>query len=384
MSQINVRNLSNENDDGAPDIVGVSTFSATSYFVPPVGTTAQRPDNPQGGDLRFNTDTASLEYFKGDTLGWSQIEMTSPDLDGGARALFSTGYISGSDYTDRIDSVTISTLGDAVDFGNVAVNRFYTNGFASRIRGYTVGGQAPSLANGTNAIEYVTISSFGNGTDFGDLDNPCKYGMSFSSSTRGVTALGHSPSPTSVNTMEYITLGTSGTGVDFGDTTGVRNGGAACASSTRGIIWGGVVGPGYGNAIDYVTTATTGNASDFGDLIKSRSNIPASFSNSTRGIIAGGFDQPYTGDGNSIYYITIATTGNATDFGDTAGTGGKEFIAGASSPTRGLVVGGQSGPTSYNNIDYITIQTTGNAVDFGDLSEARFGLAGCSNAHGGL
>ena len=80
MSQIKVRNLSNENEDGAPDIVGVSTFSATSYFVPPVGTTAQRPENPQGGDLRFNTDSASLEYFRGDTIGWSQIEMTSPDL----------------------------------------------------------------------------------------------------------------------------------------------------------------------------------------------------------------------------------------------------------------------------------------------------------------
>ena len=50
MSQINVRNLSNENEDGAPDIVGVSTFSATSYIVPPVGNTAQRPENPQGGD----------------------------------------------------------------------------------------------------------------------------------------------------------------------------------------------------------------------------------------------------------------------------------------------------------------------------------------------
>ena len=35
MSQINVRDLSNEYDDGSPEIVGVSTFSATSYFVPP-------------------------------------------------------------------------------------------------------------------------------------------------------------------------------------------------------------------------------------------------------------------------------------------------------------------------------------------------------------
>ena len=29
MSKINVRSFSNENDDGAPDIVGVTTFSAT-------------------------------------------------------------------------------------------------------------------------------------------------------------------------------------------------------------------------------------------------------------------------------------------------------------------------------------------------------------------
>ena len=43
MSQINVRNLSNENDDGSPEIVGVSTFSATSFFVPPKGSTAERP-----------------------------------------------------------------------------------------------------------------------------------------------------------------------------------------------------------------------------------------------------------------------------------------------------------------------------------------------------
>ena len=122
MSQINVRNLSNENDDGAPDIVGVSTFSATSYFVPPVGNTAQRPQNPQGGDLRFNTDTASLEYFRGDTLNWSQIEMTSPDLNGGARGLY-LGGTTPADATNRIGYVTIPTLGSAADFGDLTVAR---------------------------------------------------------------------------------------------------------------------------------------------------------------------------------------------------------------------------------------------------------------------
>ena len=153
MSQINVRNLSNENDDGAPDVVGVSTFSATSYFVPPVGTTAQRPQNPQGGDLRFNTDTASLEYYRGDTIGWSQIELIDPELGGrtesaysltssndgglGTRLLLAGGRISAPAFTDMIEYLTISTLGNTDDFGNLVSshgNPNSQNGAGSRTR----------------------------------------------------------------------------------------------------------------------------------------------------------------------------------------------------------------------------------------------------------
>ena len=164
MSQINVRNLSNENDDGAPDIVGVSTFSATSYFVPPVGTTAQRPDNPQGGDLRFNTDTASLEYFRGDTLNWSQIEMTSPDLNGGARGL----YLGGStpSYTNAIGYITIPTLGSAADFGDLTVARQNAATASAPTRATFGGGQTPTIKN---EIDYVQIQTTGNAHDFGDL-----------------------------------------------------------------------------------------------------------------------------------------------------------------------------------------------------------------------
>ena len=80
MSQINIRNLSNENDDGSPEIVGLSTFSATSYFVPPKGSTAERPSDCEPGSIRFNTDTANLEYFRGKIFGWSQFELVTPDL----------------------------------------------------------------------------------------------------------------------------------------------------------------------------------------------------------------------------------------------------------------------------------------------------------------
>ena len=167
MSQINVRNLCNENEDGAPTIVGVSTFSATSYMCPPKGTTAQRPENPVSGSLRFNTDTASLEYYRGDTIGWTQIEMTSPDLDGGARGVYGPGE---APHGDTIEYITISTLGNSKDFGNLSVTRFSGgSGGASRTRGIFAGGQHPSPFSFKDEIDYITISSTGNATDFGNL-----------------------------------------------------------------------------------------------------------------------------------------------------------------------------------------------------------------------
>ena len=80
-----------------------------------------------------------------------------------------------------------------------------------------------------------------------------------------------------------------------------------------------------------------------------------------------------------IQYITIATTGNATDFGDL--TVGRHAPAGVESDTRGVIGGGAtgSGTGNYSNVmDYITIATTGNATDFGDLTVATNHLGGAS------
>ena len=87
------------------------------------------------------------------------------------------------------------------------------------------------------------------------------------------------------------------------------------------------------------------------------------------------------GNDNTMEYITIATTGNATDFGDLTVVRG--LLAGMSSPTRGVFAGG-SQPTTMNTIDYVTIATTGNASDFGDMVVAASGIYGCSDSHGGL
>ena len=48
------------------------------------------------------------------------------------------------------------------------------------------------------------------------------------------------------------------------------------------------------------------------------------------------------------------------------------------SPPRALFAGGE-GPSYVSQIDYITIATTGNAADFGDLTAARRRAASASS-----
>jgi len=375
MSQINVRNLSNENDDGAPDIVGVSTFSATSYFVPPVGTTAQRPTNPQGGELRFNTDTASLEYFKGDTLNWTQIEMTSPDLNGGARGLVMGGNPGP---TDTISYVTISTLGNTTDFGNLTLARGSNTTFSSRTRACCAGGYAPG---NRREIDYVTISSTGNAITFGNLlnDNHQYACSGTGDQTRGLVVGGLKlPSPyTSTNRIQYNTIASTGDSIDFGDMTVGRSDLGSCNSSTRSVFIGGQdvpTTPAGVDTIDYVTTQTLGNATDFGNLLAVKTPNDSGCSNSTRGLVFGSRSPSNT---DVIEYITIATTGNATDFGNSTFSGSYSFAT--SSSTRALSFQG-----SGNIIEYVEILTTGNAVEFGDCHPNQDYTSACSNAHGGL
>ena len=72
------------------------------------------------------------------------------------------------------------------------------------------------------------------------------------------------------------------------------------------------------NTIDYITIATQGNATDFGDMtVAARGLMEGSATTSTRGLlISGKHDSGYY---NVINFVTIASAGDATDFGDTTG-----------------------------------------------------------------
>ena len=79
--------------------------------------------------------------------------------------------------------------------------------------------------------------------------------------------------------------------------------------------------------------------------------------------------------------MTIASTGNAKDFGDLLYT--RVDSASASNCIRGVFAGGHN-PTKFNDIQYVNISSMGNAFDFGSLSTTSAEGSGCSDSHGGL
>ena len=111
-----------------------------------------------------------------------------------------------------------------------------------------------------------------------------------------------------------------------------------------------------------------------GDLNEGLSLVGGA-SDTTRGVMGGGRD---SGGGavNTIQYITVATTGNATDFGDLLSNNRSNGCAGNAS--RVVWGGGYNGSAQVNTIQYVTTQTTGNSTDFGDLTNSRRDAGGSS------
>jgi len=359
--------------------------------------------------------------------GVASISFTAP-TDTGTSAI--TGFVvtasDGTGATGSSSPISVSslTLGSAVTFRVIAQNAY---GYSApsdsssaltpaASRGAWSGGENAS-AQRVNTIDYISISTTGNASDFGDASVAHNQGAAASSSTRGVIQLADT-NVGRTNVLEYVTIASTGNTTDFGDTSQTRSGIAANANSTIGVFYGGTTGSatarmdsitiastgnasafgsatvantycangvcssgtrgvfahGESNVMDYITFASLGSASDFGDQTVSTYGRAAVSSN-TRGVFAGGDGQ------NVIDYITIASTGNATDFGDlNHSNSGK---SGVCNNTRGCIGGGTQSTTDI--IDYITIASTGNAQDFGDLTLARGFLAGgIANGHGGL
>ena len=333
------------------------------------------------GDLNRSVSSNKGGCGSHDGIDWGSAAVQRPSvtyMPGSGRMLLFGGYNddAGAATTD-IDMITIPTLGNAVDFGTMTTARRLFGGFSDRLRATAMGG-----VSNLNSMETILFSSFGNTFDFGDLTTGVHFNTGLASVTRGINAGGITPSFS--NVISYVTIASASNATDFGDLTAAISGTSGASSSVRGIFAAGNQASPVGetNVISYITIASTGNATDFGDTSGNTTTLGGT-SSSTRAVYAGGSDSAVP---NEIQYVTIASTGNTTDFGDL--TQGRGRTSAGSNSIRGVFGGGtKTGAPAYpdtNVMDYITIASTGNAADFGDLTRDRSGGAGCSDNHGGL
>ena len=352
----------------------IKSLKVGNTFTPPCGRTNDRPSASKPGALFYNKDFKTIEYWDGNF--WRQVD----NISTAGRAVF----VGGSPATTAglsIESVFISSLGNATDFATLNVKFNQGGGCSNKTRGLIAGGENPSIHN---AISYWNMQGGGTAIDFGNLtgnrrrtqENGC------SSSTRGMWFGGYDKS-NSLNTIDYVEISTLGDAIDFGDiNVGIRESGAALSSSVRAVFAGGRNQP-ANLALDdivFVNISSKGNTTTFGNLTRLLFSQSGS-ANSVRGIFAGGGlpGGTYT---DEIIYITMASEGNATDFGKLSV--GSQYLAATANQTRSLIAGGNTSPAKLNTIEYITIASTGNSLDFGDLSIARQEFSACSDSHGGL
>ena len=355
MSEIKVNNIQSLSGTNGPVVSGITTMASSGAMSLPRGDTAYRGGRGRG-------------VFGG---GYGQSQPHAASIN-------------------TIDYVTIATLGNALDFGDLSVSRAAYAGGSSATRGVFIAGRFSPTSAWYNTMDYITIQSTGNAFDFGDLihtENPNQKGTS--NQIRAVYGGGYQSGGSNEwkNHIGYFTIATKGNSSDFGSFENPGRRLYSGSNGTRGIFAGNRGNtPGSpainNNHIEYVTLMTTGNSQDFGDLSVTKIQSYGSMTSSTRMVMQGGIDPSAV---NTIDYLTMASTGDAIDFGDVSTTM-REGSGSTSSPTRGVFNTGSTGggtPTN-NTIEYITIATTGNSQDFGDLTRLSGARGSLSDSHGGL
>ena len=298
----------------------------------------------------------------------------------GARAvIYNSASGSSSNHSNTIDYFTIATPGNSASFGNMlgttvnggsAHNVTVSNG--SRIVYGAFYDNTDAGSPPVNGLEFVTASTLGNSTFMGTFTH--RSGITGAGSGgKGYYAAGDGNVPG--NDIEVVDIANGGNATDTGYDIGNNDNGAAHANSSRWIHAGGQLnGAQYTTHIEYFNVPVVANSTTFGSISSQGRTNPTGTGSDTRMLIAGGFY--YSGSEtldnrvrNDIDYLTMATTGNTTDFGDL--TVKRTSTGSTSNNVRAIFIGGFAGTSGRTNtMDYVTIDTTSNATDFGDMSGA--------------
>ena len=224
-----------------------------------------------------------LDYITIQAGGTAQDfgDLLSTNTTGAGGCSSSTRGLFGNRFPAQnvIEYIQINTLGNSIDFGDRTIaSAGYTAAVASPTRGVWAGGYTNPSDLGPSTvsnIDVVTISSLGNAIKFGDLTQRKGALGGCSTPVRGVYGGGQFWPNTMVDTVDFITIASEGNAINFGSLTSARGFGSATSTATRGIFAGMRQSPTINNIIDFISMQSGGSASDFGDLVISRKEIGA-------------------------------------------------------------------------------------------------------------
>ena len=359
MSQFKINSITDKSGYCGPVIAGVSTNNSTGCMIIPAGPTSYRGNRGRGifasgytPNSVKNIDVINIAST-GNATAWGEVLGNGMAFGGGAsnnnRGVF-TGGFEGAPANGRVNTIqalTMPTNGDIYDFGDLTYTSQQMAGAGNETRGVYSSGYSYPLAPSTDAFQQafyeINFASSGVAAGFGEIPtNASSRSMNaIQTQTRGFFCGGEgtykSPSVQNRKITE-ITFATRGSAITFGELSGESKGGASMESHTRAVV---VLG---------------GNATS-----------PEAFK-------------------DTIEYFTMATRGNTTDFGNASSNTGSINDNAATNTIRGVYHNARTsdGGSNKNILEYVTIASTGNATDFGDLTSARNSGCGLSDTHGGL
>ena len=231
-----------------------------------------------GGNSEPNTNTDKGEHVTiastGNSTQFTALSISRRSVAGvcnGTRAIFAGGRTPTEQ--NVIDYIEISALTASQDFGDISRSDTVSMGSVqSQTRGLFAGGYSPNVNN----IDMITMSTLGNSADFGDLLFTSGQTGGASNSVRGIFS-----GDTSIN---YVTIATLGNATDFGDITNSQDYCSDAASPTRVVIAAGRAHPNVSNTVEYIQIASTGDTVDFGDLTEARNMRNGGCSNGHGGL----------------------------------------------------------------------------------------------------
>ena len=229
-----------------------------------------------GSDILRIPDAPTISATAGNAQ--IEVAFTNPsDVGGGAITSYTALALEGSNLTTASSSTTPVTITGLSNGTSYSVTGTANNDFgasvqssASSVTPVLITQEIGLFFNGfgssqINQIDKITITSAGNATDFGDTSAASRRNCAFGGATRGIVHLGNIGAGGYSVTLEYVTFSTTGDTTDFGDLSVGRWYSAALTNPTRGVVGGGDSSSGRSNVMDYVTIASAGNATDFGD-----------------------------------------------------------------------------------------------------------------------